>query len=134
MKVFLSHASADAVLAKQLAGALREAGFQVWDGSEVLPGDNPGVKLAEALEESEAMVVLLTPNSVHAPNVSLELGYALGKLDYKGRVIPVVAASPQELPLNDIPWILNRFKIIQLPQPDPEEGVETIAEALRAAA
>ena len=49
------------------------------------------------------MVILLTPDSVRSPNATYELGYALGKEDYKGRVISVLAASPGELPQEDIP-------------------------------
>ena len=134
MKVFISHAATDAKLAKRVAHVLREAGFQVWDETQILPGDNWGTQLAEALQESEAMVVLLTPNSLHSPNLSHEVGYALGKEGYKGRVIPVLAASPEQLPKEDIPWILHKFHIIQLQdQEKDEEGLRSIAQALQEA-
>ena len=132
MRVFISHASTDAKLAKRVAHVLREAGFKVWDDTQILPGDNWGTQLAEALQESEAMVVLLTPNSLHSPNLSHEVGYALGKEGYKGRVIPVLAASPEQLPKEDIPWILHKFHIIQLQdQEKDEEGLRSIAQALQ---
>ena len=134
MKVFISHAATDAKLAKRVAHVLREAGFQVWDETQILPGDNWGTQLAEALQESEAMVVLLTPNSLHSPNLSHEVGYALGKKGYKDRVIPVLAASPEQLPKEDIPWILHKFHIIQLQdQEQDEEGLRSIAQALQEA-
>ena len=81
MKVFISHASTDAKLAKRVAHVLREAGFQVWDETQILPGDNWGTQLSEALQESEAMVVLLTPNSLHAPNLSHEVGGSVSKVE-----------------------------------------------------
>src|SRR5438105_12167741 len=118
MKVFISHAAADIDLAKHVADTLRQSGFQVWDAgdtSQVLPGDNWGEELAQALKESSAMVILLTPNSVKSPNVTFELGFALGNLDYKGRVIPVLAAPPEQLPMDQIPWVLRRFQMIRLP-------------------
>jgi hypothetical protein len=134
MKVFISHAAADAKLAKRIADVLREASFQVWDESEILPGDNWGTKLAEALQESEAMVVLLTPHSLRSANLSYELGYALGNEDYKGRLIPVVAAPPNQLPKEEIPWVLQKFHIIYLPnQERDEEGLREIARALKEA-
>ena len=134
MKVFISHASTDSKLAKRVAHVLREAGFQVWDETQILPGDNWGTQLAEALQESEAMVVLLTPNSLHSPNLIHEVGYALGKAGYNGRVIPVLAASPEQLPKEDIPWILHKFHIIQLQdQEKDEEGLRSIAQALQEA-
>jgi TIR domain len=134
MKVFISHAATDAKLAKRVAHVLREAGFQVWDETQILPGDNWGTQLAEALQESEAMVVLLTPNSLHSPNLNHEVGYALGNEGYKGRVIPVLAASPEQLPKEDVPWILHKFHIIQLQdQEKDEEGLRSIAQALQEA-
>jgi hypothetical protein len=131
MKVFISHASTDAKLARRVAETLRDAGFQVWDDSQILPGENWGEKLAEALQESEAMVVLLTPNSIHSPNINHEVGYALGNEDYKGRVISVLAAPPGTLPPEGIPWVLHKFRMIHLrDQERDEEGLKSIAQAL----
>jgi len=51
MKVFISHAQTDAELAKRVAHVLTEAGFEVWDGTQILPGENWGEQLADALSE-----------------------------------------------------------------------------------
>lgn len=135
MKVFISHALTDAKLAKRIADVLKEAGFQVWDDTQILPGENWGRRLAEALQESEAMVVLLTPDSLRSQNVSYELGYALGKEGYKGRVIPVIAASPEQVPKEAIPWVLYKFQMIHLSdQERDEEGLRRIAQVLKEAA
>jgi hypothetical protein len=135
MKVFISHAYTDVKLARQAAEILRDAGFQVWDDSQILPGENWGEKLAQALHESEAMVILLTPDSVRSRNVTYELGYALGKEDYKGRVISVLAASPGELAQEDIPWVLRKFRMIRLQGDErDEEGLRSIAQALEGTA
>jgi hypothetical protein len=115
MKVFISHSMEDADPAKQVAGAIREAGLDVFDlYTEVLPGDNVYEKLGKALQEADAMIVLLTRHSIHAPNMKLELGYALGNLDFRDRVFPVIAAEPGELSVDEIPWILRRFHPLQL--------------------
>jgi hypothetical protein len=45
MQVFISHAAPDAKLAKRIAAVLREAGLQVWDDTQILPGDNWGRSL-----------------------------------------------------------------------------------------
>jgi hypothetical protein len=134
MKVFISHAFADKDLAQQVADVLRASGFQVWDESQVLPGDNWGEKLAEALQDSDAMVVLLTRNSLQSPNVSYEIGYALGKKAYKDRVVPVIVGSPKQLPRDKIPWVLNRFHVIDLAETGSEEGLRRIAQVLQEAA
>ncbi|NJL44794.1 MAG: toll/interleukin-1 receptor domain-containing protein [Leptolyngbyaceae cyanobacterium SM2_3_12] len=137
MKVFISYSSADIKLAKRVANTLREAGFQVWDDSQILPGENWGASLGKALEESDAMVVLLTPSSVHSASIFHEVGYALGKQEYKGRLIPVIAASSEQLDSREIPWVLNlqQFKTIRLPNlAEDDEGLKQITQALKAVA
>jgi hypothetical protein len=134
MYVYISHASADEKIAQRVAGALRGAGFRVWDESEILPGDNWGEKLGEALREADAMVVLLTPASLRAWNVSSEIGYALTQANYRNRLIPVVAAPPERLPREQIPWVLRKLEMIDLPDlKENQEGVQKIVEALREA-
>lgn len=133
MQVFISHAAFDADLAQRIARQLRAQGLEVWDGSQILPGDNWGLKLAEALQTSNAMVVLLTKNAARSPNVSHEIGYALGNLEYRGRVVPVIAAPPNKPPKKEIPWILRTFRTIQLKGDDrDDERLSSIAEIIRA--
>lgn len=110
MKVFISHSVEDAQLAQKVAGAIREAGLDVFDVyREVLPGDEPYAHMSRALQESDAMIVLLTPRSVHSPYLKFELGYALGNPDFRDRVFPVIVAAPGQLSVDEIPWILRGF-------------------------
>lgn len=135
MKVFISHASDDETLAMRVAASLREAGLEVWDDGGILPGENWAAKTAEALQESEAMVVLLTPSALRSSHVKHEIAYALGNQDYSGRLIPVLAAPPEQLSKEDIPWILNSLQMVSLPgHGQDEEGLKEIAHALKAAA
>ena len=133
MNVFISHASTDSELAQRVANALRGAGFGVWDETQILPGENWGEKLAQALQESDAMVVLLTPDAVRSPNINHDVGYALGKSNYRGRLIPVLAAPPGQLPDDQIPWILKKLPMISL-RNGGEEGLMDIVHALQKAA
>jgi hypothetical protein len=111
MKIFISHANEK--LAGRVAQALKQAGFEVWDAErEILPGDNWYEKMAQALEESEAMVVLLTPESSRSPWMRKEIEYALGNEAFKQRLIPVIVGSPDTFPVENIPWILRRMKTI----------------------
>ncbi|ACK72657.1 conserved hypothetical protein [Gloeothece citriformis PCC 7424] len=137
MKVFISHSHTDTKLAKKVADTLRQAGFEVWDESQLLPGENWAKSIGNALEESDAMVVLLTPSSVHSSYVNNEVGYALGTRKYKGRLIPVIAAPSEQLDREDIPWIFNleQFQMIHVPNLEQdEEGLKKIAQALKAVA
>jgi hypothetical protein len=133
MNVFISHASTDSDLAQRVANVLRGAGFGVWDESQVLPGENWGEKLAQALQEADAMVVLLTPDAVRSPNISHDVGYALGKSNYRGRLIPVLAAPAGQLAEEQIPWILKKLPMISLNN-GGEEGLLDIVDALQKAA
>jgi TIR domain len=137
MKVFISHSSTDTKLAKRVADTLREAGFQVWDDTQMLPGENLAESLGKALNESDAMVVLLTPSSIHSSNILFEVGYALGKLEYKGRLIPVIAAPAEQFKSGEIPWVFNlqQFQMIRVPNLEKdEEGLKKITQALKAVA
>jgi hypothetical protein len=136
MKVFISHASTDAELAERVGHTLKQEGFEVWDQTEVLPGDNWGRQLGQALESSEAMVVLLTPAWLQSPSMASELGFALGNRNYEGRLIPVVAAPPEQLPRDWIPWVLRRFRILDISKRNGagDEELSKIADALRQAA
>ncbi len=133
MKVFISHADVDETFVKKLAAGLEEAGFEAWDASrEILPGDNWADKTARALQESEAMVVLLSPDALRSGSVRREIDYALGEQRYSNRLIPVL---PKELNEEEIPWILRHLRMIQLGEDvKEEEGIHQIAQALLEAA
>lgn len=133
MKVFISHADVDETFVKKLAAGLEEAGFEAWDASrEIFPGDNWADKTARALQESEAMVVLLSPDALRSGSVRREIDYALGEQRYSNRLIPVL---PKELNEEEVPWILRRLHMVQLGEDvKEEEGIHQIAQALREAA
>ncbi|MDY7048493.1 MAG: toll/interleukin-1 receptor domain-containing protein [Microcystis panniformis WG22] len=132
MKVFISHAFTEAKLAKRVADSLKEDGFQVWDSAEILPGDNWGDKLAKALQESEAMIVLLTPESLKSFNVVSDISYAIGQEKYQGRLIPVIVSSSDNLNLEHIPWILKKFPMIFVPNLEQDnQELKEITQALK---
>lgn len=132
MQVFISHSQSDSPLAARVSEALRKTGLKVWDAQlNLLPGDNWPAQVGRALEESDAMVVLLTPNSVISPHVKAEMVYALGSKSYSNRLIPVAVGGRDRLSVGEIPWMVRRLRWVDLPNPessDPE--VKPIADAL----
>ena len=132
MKVFMSYSSADKKLAQRMADTLKNVGFEVWDDRQIMPGDNWAAEVGQALREAEAMVVLLSSDSLETEHVQHEISYALGKKDYSGRVIPVLTAPMADLPQENFPWILKKFQMVHLPDyHDEEEGIRRIAELLQ---
>lgn len=136
MKVFISHAQSDEKLAEKIGESLRHAGLTVWDDRrEVLPGDLWSDKASEALRESDAMVVLLTPAATRSKQVRSEIDYALGKITFKNRLISVLVGAPDRIPKKDVPWILWELHVIRLPERgNQHEGIKQIAQTLLAAA
>lgn len=110
MKVFLSYTEADREVAKGLASHLEKAGHTVWypDGA-LFPGDNWALEVGKALDESEAMVVLLSPQAMKSDWVRKDIEFALGAVQYRRRLIPMMVK-----PTSDIPWILEKFPMVRL--------------------
>jgi len=132
MKVFISHAHTDEPLVKKVAAVLEDTGLEVWDDTrEIMPGDNWADKVAQALQESEAMVVLLTPDALRSRWVRRDIEYALGKQGYRKRVIPVLVGDSKDFPKEEVPWILRYLPMIKLTEhAQEEEGMRQIAQAL----
>ena len=115
MNVIVSHANVDKRLAEKVADEIRQSGFQVWDERDIQIGTDLSKGIHETFRQADAIVILLTPKTLSSPYFAQELEYALTNKAYKGRVIPVVAASAQELDPSDIPWILRKFNAIHAP-------------------
>lgn len=114
MQIFISHSSKDKLFARQLAKRLSAAGLSVWlPEDEILPGDNWAKKVGQALEDSDLMVVLVTPHAFETEWLKEEIQYALTAEHYKGRLIPVFLGSEQETPA-DVPWILRKLNPVQI--------------------
>ena len=131
MKVYISHAHTDDSFVSKVEAGLEKVGLEVWNANrEVLPADNWVDKIAQALKESEAMVVLVTPDALRSNWVRWEIEYALGERGYRKRLIPVLVRKPE----GDIPWILRRLPMIDMEEFTEEVGINQISQALLKAA
>lgn len=135
MQVFISHSHETSPLAKKVGEALKRAGWEVWSDEKLLPGSNWAKEIAQALEESQAMVVLLSPDSLHSTIVRRDIEYALSTKHFNKRLIPVIVGSEENVPLEELPWILRHLNVIKLPAyGKQEEGINRITQALQAVA
>lgn len=132
MQIFISHSHNDEIFARKVASLLQDQGLDVWEASnEIFPGDNWAAKISRGLQESNAMVVLLTPESLKSIWVQRDVEYALGAQEYSERLIPVLVDPDKTIAEDDIPWILKRLNIIDLTEHETEEeGLRRIADTL----
>jgi len=115
MQVFISHATADLEVVRQLSQALQAAGFQVWNPADaILPGDNWALATGKALEQSEVLIAILSRNAANSPWVQQEVQYALTSGSYRGRVIPVLLDIATFEADKDVPWLLLRMNPVYL--------------------
>jgi len=107
MSVFISYALEDQEWARELMSRLSESGIEVWDpAAQVFPGDNWALKIGQALEKSNAMVVLLSPAAAKSEPVQRDVQYARGSKRFKNRLIPVMIKSTTRFP-----WILKDLQV-----------------------
>ena len=128
-QVFLSHARGEQELAAAIAGKLSKQGIQVWNDQQVTGPADWSREVAKALEQSDAMIALLTPHSFSSSYVRSELEHALFDDRYKHRLLPVLIGAESEDFIR-LPWILTRMQVLRLPQAAPtEERAEQVAAA-----
>lgn len=137
MNVFLSYAKADEKLARKITDKLEQVKLRVLDyRREILPGDLWTDKVSKALKESDAMVVLFSPEAARSDQVRWEINYALSNFAFKDRLIPVLIGPTAKFPKENVPWVLWELpKVVRLPEGgNQEEGIQQIAQTLRQAA
>lgn len=134
MKVFLSYSSADKKWAEylrrmlpiELKGLSGAGKVDVWDAATDLePGANWRLESGKALEKADALVILLSPDSMKSEFVRHEINYALASPHFRNRVIAVLLK-----PTEDVPWILRKMPFIEAGM-DRDETVSRVAGALK---
>jgi hypothetical protein len=106
MKVFLTNAAKDELLAAQLASRLTDAGIDVLTPyGDIVPGDNWAEKVAQALDDSDLMLILLTPGAMQSDSLRNDIEYGLSSKKFRGRLMTVIVGATVSSP-GDVPWIL----------------------------
>ena len=73
--VFISHSATDSALAVEVANACRESGLESVTNAELLPRENLGDAIWEALAESRALLTIVSPSGP-TPAMAIEIGAA----------------------------------------------------------
>lgn len=126
-KIFISHSSHDAEFATAFASVLRELGHAPWRfGEKVLPGERWEAEIVSQLRDADALVILVSPESMGSTWVSHELGVALAYSEEKGKpaIIPLMLGDIELQPP------LSRFLGIRAERHDAEAAAIEVASAL----
>jgi hypothetical protein len=113
-QVFVSHASADTWIARQIAAKVKRCGATCFlDVSDVDHGDDFDRKIRKAARTSREMLVLITPTAIGRPFVWLEIGafWGSGK-----RIVAVLhGLTPQQVSTDErLPIALKRIDLVTL--------------------
>ena len=127
MEIFISHTESDEKTARKLADKLVRLGFRVWNPErDMYPGDNIAKEISEAIERSEAMVLLLSADWERSHWVRRQMQYAFGCIRYKNRLGYRRKERPRETPAS-----FEQLPLVSLGKVSVEEAAQFVAERLR---
>jgi len=103
-RIFISYSRKDSAFVRTLAGDLEKAGYDVWwDVSDLRGGDDWLRVIPTAIEASDYVIVVLSPNAVISEWVEKEYTQALG---LRKKIIPIMLAR------SSVPFALNTINYI----------------------
>ncbi len=124
-KLFISyshHSEKDMQWARDFAQQLAKREFSPWlDQWEIKPGEDMREAIAKGLRQVDALVLLLTADTVGSPYLFFEIGAALA---LEKKVIPVVSADVDRSTI-PIPLLHRRF----VSGGSPEQAADEVARA-----
>ena len=106
--LFISHSSGDEEAARELRADLEAAGYSCWMAPDDMDGSDPWAEqILSAIENSRAMVVLISDNANRSNHVSREVNLALGR---KRAVLPIrIENVPPEASLEYLLSLVQRI-------------------------
>ena len=129
-RLFVSHASSDVEIAKEVASMCEERGIATWLAErDIRVGENYAVQIYNAIVGSSYIVVLMSPESVASPHVRREVNVAI---DNGVPVLPmVVTRTPDFMATLPSDWKYWLGVVQAIPFADADTAVESL-EALLA--
>ena len=121
-KIFISYSRKDTDFVRKLAGDLEKAGYDVWwDITDLRGGDDWVRQIPTAIEASQFVIVVLSPNSIASEWVEKEYTQALS---LRKKIIPIMLA-----PCN-VPFSLNTINYVNFAVGEYEDNFKSILRAL----
>lgn len=125
--IFVSHASADDAVAREVVSGLRRRGVNVWiDHHDLLAGGDIAGRISDGLARSDAFLLLSSAASLESRWVRQEWSSAVSRHMEKGEQFPLLIGRLDATPLPDI---LRSMKTVDL-FGDVNAGVARLCEGL----
>jgi hypothetical protein len=117
-KVFISYSRKDSSFAQGLASDLESLGAQVWiDVDDIPVGTRWSKAVQNGLDESEVLLLVISPDAMVSPNVEDEWQYFHEK---RKRIIPLLWREAE-----------LHFQLVRLQRVDFRKGIASYRQALR---
>ncbi len=121
-RIFISYSRKDIGFVRKLAGDLEKAGYDVWwDLTDLRGGDDWPRVIPAAIESSQYIIVVLSPNSAVSDWVEKEYTQALG---LRKKIIPIMLASSR------VPFALNTINYIDFTGNDYADNLNRLLATL----
>jgi hypothetical protein len=121
-QIFISYSRKDIGFARKLAGDLEKAGYEVWwDLTDLRGGDDWPRVIPAAIESSQYVIVVLSPNSALSDWVEKEYTQALS---LHKKIIPIMLARSR------VPFALNTINYIDFTGEDYAASLNSLLTTL----
>lgn len=121
-KIFISYSRKDIDFVRKLAGDLEKAGYDVWwDITDLRGGDEWVTRIAAAIDASQTVLVVLSPNSIQSEWVRKEYTEAIG---LHKRIIPIMFTPCP------VPFALNTINYVNFTSDEYQDNFATLLSAL----
>lgn len=126
MRIFISHSHQDKPIVEQITERLRASGHEVWvDHLKLKPGDNITRKIQEGIRSADAVLVVVSANSLRSKWVLQEFSsIALNELSNREpRIIPILIDD------SSVPSYLSNYLYLDLSK-DLFAGLDKLVQSL----
>lgn len=121
-QIFISYSRKDIAFVRKLAGDLEKAGYDVWwDVSDLRGGDDWLRLIPAAIDASQFVIVVLSPNSITSDWVKKEYTQALS---LRKRLIPIMFNRAS------VPFALNTLNYIDFTTDDYATNLKALLDTL----
>jgi hypothetical protein len=121
-QIFISYSRKDIAFARRLAGDLEKVGYNVWwDLTDLRGGDDWPRVIPAAIEASQYVIVVLSPNSAISDWVAKEYTQALG---LRKRIIPIMLRPSR------VPFALNTLNYVNFASGEYADNFKNLLTAL----